>query len=296
MVGQTLHKFDLNLSRYVLDNVNEHFDSPRFYAFAHDHLSEPLFAHLLALRSFDEPPELLLGKGEFDELLLHFSGDLIEVDRSWSKYGKLHARHINCITEIRERLAPSVGVAWADASSAFSARLESSRLRLEEGIEIVWDWIKELRRLLRAMGAIQWLPAPDGPFPTPTTRASLLSVVVEQDRGADSEPAEAEDVAIPASLTGDLLLPMLERLAVALDKLPSAGVSGLPPEALSKEEAAKFLGVEVATIEYLIRTHRIEYVQYGDQRGRIVPVDSLRKFIASNRQCTAADLLNKRKK
>jgi excisionase family DNA binding protein len=71
----------------------------------------------------------------------------------------------------------------------------------------------------------------------------------------------------------------LERIAVALERQ-----SELPPEALTKEGAARFLGVEVATIEHLIRTRKIEYVQYGSQRGRIIPVDSLRAFLAEYRQ------------
>jgi len=293
MTGQALHKFDRDLCRYVVDNIVEYLDRPPFFASVEECLSPPLFAHLLARRDGGDPPDLLLGKIEFEELSAHFSGGPIELYRAWSGYPGLHRRYIDCITEIRECLAPRVADGWANASEGFSAQLESERLKLHDGIDIVWAWTKELRRLLRAMGAVQWLPAPEGRFPTPAIpEGSTSARAVEQDR----ETVADGGLANPASLRDDLIAPMLERLAAALEKMPSGSVSTLPPEALAKEDAAKFLGVEVAAIEYLIRTRKIEYVQYGEQRGRVVPVDSLRKLIESHRQCTAADLLDKSRK
>jgi hypothetical protein len=35
-------------------------------------------------------------------------------------------------------------------------------------------------------------------------------------------------------------------------------------------------------------------VQYGSQRGRVIPVASLRKFLDENRQATAEELFKKR--
>ncbi len=77
----------------------------------------------------------------------------------------------------------------------------------------------------------------------------------------------------------DRIADALERIAEALERQ-----SEPHPEALDKEAAARFIGVDVATIEHLIRTRKLEYVQYGSQRGRVIPVDSLRKFLEEYRQ------------
>jgi hypothetical protein len=76
----------------------------------------------------------------------------------------------------------------------------------------------------------------------------------------------------------------LENIAAGLDRRNDGMIAALPPEGLSKEDAARFVGVELATIEYLIRTRKVEYVQHGSQRGRTIPVESLRQFLKDFRQ------------
>ena len=84
----------------------------------------------------------------------------------------------------------------------------------------------------------------------------------------------------------------LERIASALEKQGETVVSSIAPEGLSKEDAAKFIGEDVATIEHLIRTRKLEYVQHGSQRGRLILVESLRKFL--KKYCQAALSLSDR--
>ncbi len=75
----------------------------------------------------------------------------------------------------------------------------------------------------------------------------------------------------------------LERIAAAMER--EAQLAGMPPpEALAKKDAARFLGVDEATIEQLIRTRRLAYVQHGSQRGRVIPVAALRAFLEEYRQ------------
>src|SRR3954452_5151854 len=88
----------------------------------------------------------------------------------------------------------------------------------------------------------------------------------------------------------------LERIATALEERNASAVSTVPPEALSKEDAARFIGEDVATIENLIRTRKLEYVQHGSQRGRVIPVESLRKFLREYRQPTGEELAGKRRR
>jgi len=76
----------------------------------------------------------------------------------------------------------------------------------------------------------------------------------------------------------------LERIAAALEKGTETTLVPLAPEALSKDDAAKFIGVDVSTIEHLIRTRKLAYVQTGSQRGRLIPVESLRQLLASFQQ------------
>jgi hypothetical protein len=75
----------------------------------------------------------------------------------------------------------------------------------------------------------------------------------------------------------------LERIANALERQAATCVSAIEPAALSKEDAAKFIGEDAATIEHLIRTRKLEYVQHGSQRGRVIMVESLRKFLKDHR-------------
>ena len=74
----------------------------------------------------------------------------------------------------------------------------------------------------------------------------------------------------------------LDRIATAMENQAAAAASviaQLPPEALSKEESAKFLGIDVKSLDHLIRIKKISYVQHGSQRGRVIPVKSLRDFL-----------------
>lgn len=82
----------------------------------------------------------------------------------------------------------------------------------------------------------------------------------------------------------DRLIDILERIAIALEREAGTVVSAIPPEGLSKEDAARFLGLDVPAIDHLIRTRRLSYCQYGTQRGRLIPLDSLRDFLKAYRQ------------
>jgi hypothetical protein len=87
----------------------------------------------------------------------------------------------------------------------------------------------------------------------------------------------------------------LERIATALEARTLSVVSSIAPAALSKEDAARFLGVEVGAIEHLIRIRKLEYVQHGSQRGRVIPVEGLRKFLEEHCQ-KASDLPNRKRR
>lgn len=85
----------------------------------------------------------------------------------------------------------------------------------------------------------------------------------------------------------------LERIAAAAERRATSAVSSIEPEALSKEDAARFLGVEVETVEHLIRTRKLAYVQHGEQRGRVIAVEALRAFLRDYRQATGEEMQRK---
>lgn len=88
----------------------------------------------------------------------------------------------------------------------------------------------------------------------------------------------------------------LERIAHALEQEAQSCVAAVQPEALSKEDAAKFTGLDVGAIEYLIRVKKLSYVQHGSQRGRVIPVESLREFLKKHGQEAVKEVPEKRRK
>jgi hypothetical protein len=164
--GEQLHDFDVRLCRYALENVLGYTDTPAFAAYVQEQLDPPVWAYLQALAGEDDPPPLLLGDDELDDLAFIFETAPLEFDHAWVASERLHRRHIDCVVEVREGLAPAYAEEWARASAGFAMALERARTRLSDGIRVVHDWVREVRRLLRAMGAVDLLPWPEGGFPT----------------------------------------------------------------------------------------------------------------------------------
>jgi hypothetical protein len=125
-------------------------------------------AYLNTLGDETESRPLLLNDQELDHLAETFAGGPLEFDRPWAPYEPLHSRSIDCVLEIKGGLASEYADSWARASARFTETLEGGRVRLGDGVQIVREWIGEVRRLLRAMGELAYLPAPEGAFPTPS--------------------------------------------------------------------------------------------------------------------------------
>ena len=85
-------------------------------------------------------------------------------------------------------------------------------------------------------------------------------------------------------------------LVEAVVQRPSSAVAGIAPECLSREDAALFLGVPVKTVEYLITSRKLRYVQVGQQRGRSIAVADLKKFAEVNTVKTAEEMLAKNRR
>ncbi len=177
MAGEQLHKYDLALCDYAVGTIQRYLLNPRFKAALEQVLSGPLLRYVLAGNdAMQEQDRLLLSDREFDDLELAITTIVYKRDREsgyslnreWVAYESLHRRSVMCVREIRDELTRQDAEDWSRAAAAYSEQLERDNLRLAKGIGIVHEWVSHLRRLIRAIGAIDLLPYPEGRSPTPT--------------------------------------------------------------------------------------------------------------------------------
>jgi hypothetical protein len=173
MVGENLHEFDIQLCGYVWGNIQNAMERPAFARYFREVLGAgPLLEYLEKLLDQQgEPTWLLLSDGEFETLISLISDGPIEVGHEWLPYGRLHARYIDTLKEVRDKLTKQTAEEWAAACGRFGKRLKAKQLALPDGIDVVRDWVRHLRQLLKAMGATAFLPCPEGQSPTPTNPA-----------------------------------------------------------------------------------------------------------------------------
>jgi hypothetical protein len=110
----------------------------------------------------------------------------------------------------------------------------------------------------------------------------------------DKQSAELD----PGSRLADAVERMaadVRRLADALQTQSRSQSHPLPREAYSIEEAAEVSGMTVASIQHLIRTRKLPYIQSGKQRGRMILAEDLRSFLKKHRQPAAEEVLGNRK-
>lgn len=285
MIGNHLHAFDLELCAYAVDNVAQYMARPWYAA----RIADSLAARSLLLGYLQNAADPSLDAEDVrltlhdDELQSLETAVEDELDRPWEPSEPLHRRSLQTVVEVRDHLTRQVAEDWSADCARFAKHLDRENVRLSEGIGVVRDWVRRLRNLLRVMGAVELLPAPEGGSPTPTHRTPAPSAP----NTLSPNPSPKQH---PATESVPGLAAMLSQLSDAVSKLgtPSGGQS-LPPEALSKEDAAKFLGVPVKTIEHLIRVRKIQYAQLGSQRGRVIPVEALRQLLQAQTQRTAQE-------
>jgi len=92
------------------------------------------------------------------------------------------------------------------------------------------------------------------------------------------------------------LVQVCGRIADAVENQNRSVIQALPPEALSYVDAAQFLGVDVPAVKELVRTRKLAFVQYGSQRGRLILVEDLRKFLRKYRQASDEETNSKRRR
>lgn len=258
MIGKKLHQYDVALCRYALDNVRGYTDRPAFAAFVEDQLDPPVLAYLRALGGDEDPPPLLLTDRDFYDLADTFDGGPIEFDRVWVADEALHRRAIDCVPEIKAALAQECAEEWVRASATSANQLDSDRARLGSGIRLVHDWVREARRLLKAMETTALLPRPEGAFPTPACPEP--SRPGEPRAATVTRDGQASDEGLMAAITQTQALQLEVR-----DLLLSQRTVR---DFYTTAEVARLLGKAEFTVREWCRNGRVRGQKQGSGRGK----------------------------
>src|SRR5262245_42364498 len=199
MTGDQLHRFDLRLCEYILNNIAAHLSRPGFADYARQQIDRPVLAHLRALAGDTDPEPLLLADLELADLAETFAGGPLEHDRPWVADEALHRASVYAVSEIRGHLAGEDADEWARASARCTKLLERDGTYLSGGIETVKQWVCEARRLLRALGLTVFLPPPTGTFPTPGCPKPPKPACPPT--ASSTQPADQHDSSVKAMLT-----------------------------------------------------------------------------------------------
>jgi hypothetical protein len=186
MAGEQLHLYDLGLCDYATGNVAQYLlgatrrrgeNQEHRRSLRHD--AERDFATWLSGRLPAMLEEYIWPVPDGGVRLplsgreLQILSDVMEdvparFDCVWVPYPAVHAQAVYCVPEIKAELTRHDGEAWSAASAEFARRLARDDLPVAGGIAVVSEWLVYLRRLLKAIGAIGYLPYPLGQHPTPT--------------------------------------------------------------------------------------------------------------------------------
>jgi hypothetical protein len=198
MAGEKLHDYDLQMCDYVAGNIQQHLNDPSFVRLLEQELYPPQLFQFLhdGIDPAVDQDRQLLSASELDYLSVAFQDGPPQMDRPWSADQDLHGRFVATVKEVHDSLSPQVAEVWSRQCVGFATRLEAAKLKLSEGIDIVADWTRALRQLVRAMGATKFLPVPEGMIPTPTNPTAATRSGPSSSATLDSLlPREREDIA-----------------------------------------------------------------------------------------------------
>jgi len=271
MIGEQLHKYDLEVCDYILGNIRPHLDDTAFAAEVYGALPPRLEQYLRAGLQQDSPPELLLlDDVELDTLESALTVSYAELDRFWVPYDSLYGRHLYCVREIRDGLTRQAAEDWSLACAEFARRLNARHLHVFEGIGIAHDWVRHIRRLKRAMGASRFLPYPDGPFPTPTTPTPWRVDLIESgiDDAGNSSVVTSQTIPQEGLQDGRDKLAMKEVLASVGSLLEVVTAQRVIRDYYSTEQAAQYLGKAHWTVREWCRLGRVHAEKRFNGRGK----------------------------
>lgn len=198
MNGPNLHRYDVRLCEYVLGNICQYLDRKQVRDRVGHLRSEQLRDYLVKHHDYNtkwsdaddaKPPALLFNSQELETLELAFEG--MQGAFEWTASRPLHEAYVDTLPEIRKRLSTQNAEDWARRCGEIGWELEGRKLELFDGIGLVNDWLRALRRLKRNIGDSDQLPCPDGSQATPTRAAAAPPKTPES---ATMKAPDPEDV------------------------------------------------------------------------------------------------------
>ncbi|MFW6039015.1 MAG: hypothetical protein ACOC9P_00885 [bacterium] len=169
-----LHGLDLVLCDYLCGTIGgqmlrQRREDRQFAATLSSSLDLPeLFEHI----DSDRQLPLLLNLAEMDELYEAVRCIPQQIAGDWVGWPYAHDQHVPCLKELRKQASAATAESFATKSEDFARQLERDAVPLAKGVQVMVEWIREVRRLKRALQMKHFLPRPEGTFPTPTTRAA----------------------------------------------------------------------------------------------------------------------------
>lgn len=97
----------------------------------------------------------------------------------------------------------------------------------------------------------------------------------------------------PALSVLDNRLVSIEVLLKRMNETEQTIRAGIEPEYLSASDAARFLGVDTATLDHLRKSRKLRCVKVGDQRGFVYPIAELRDYASRKTLETAEESLKR---
>ena len=120
--------------------------------------------------------------------------------------------------------------------------------------------------------------------PVRSDSVKAMATAVSEKVGSDLRPA--------LSVLDNRLM-SIEVLLKRLNESEQTVRTAIEPEYLSASDAAKFLGVDSATLDYLRKSRKLRCVRVGDQRGFVYPIAELRNFASKKTLETAGEALKR---
>src|SRR5262249_11917690 len=142
-------------------------------------------------RQLEGPPLLLTW---YDLGHIEWLAAFLAVRRPWVIPPEVIEQAYGCAAEIASGLTPALARPWWRARRAAEEEFESGRLRFPEGVALVKDWTRLLRRFLRGLGKYHLLPAPEGRFPSPRACAGSAPNDLPSASGPRSLPSPRADL------------------------------------------------------------------------------------------------------
>lgn len=191
--AKALHKLDRHLCGLIGGELQVQMEHQPFAEW----LIPQLPPGVAAWMQTDTGPPVLLNESEL--AIVEYWCLPVRLLRPWQLPVRDWADHRPAVGEVRRHLSLTA----ADNFDAYCGRARDyleGKPHLEDGLNQVVAWIREVRQLIRSIGEVELLPRPEGLWPTPTSGHAGAADPGKL-LGVDSKSAQPEPQHEPAPFT-----------------------------------------------------------------------------------------------